>query len=109
MIVEYQQKQHNKITLVTTEYRTSVLEDVVAFLDRVLAPFHYERRFTRSMGEVLQQRDEEEEEEEEDNGTARMCRLLEENLKGMSQLTGNLSQLTRSMSSLSLTTNEDGL
>ena len=30
VIVEYQQKQHNKITLVTTEYRTSVLEDVVA-------------------------------------------------------------------------------
>ena len=108
MIVEYQLKQHSKITLVTTEYRTSVLEDVVAFLDRVLAPFHYERRFTRSMGEVLQQRDEEEE-EEEDNGTARMCRLLEDNLTGMSQLTGNLSQLTRSMSSLSLTTNEDGL
>ena len=107
MIVEYQLKQHNGITLVTTEYRTSVLEDVVAFLDRVLAPFHYERRFTKSMGDVLQQRDEEE--EEEDNGTARMCRLLEDNLTGMSQLTGSLSQLTRSMSSLSLTTNEANL
>ena len=57
------------------------------------------------MGEVLQQRDMEEG-EEEDNGTARMCRLLEENLTGMSQL---LSQLTRSMSSLSLTTNEASL
>ena len=95
MVVEYRDKQRNKITLVATEYRTTVLEDVIAFIDHVLAPFHRRVSFRAIAGVAPQ-------EEEEEDTMSQLCRLLDKNIEEVAELSKSLSKLSLEKKATSL-------
>ena len=51
-VVKFKKKWRNTIFLLTTEYRTANLDDVIAFLDHLLAPLRNVQIVTRMMERV---------------------------------------------------------